>query len=301
MSKKQPEGKKFMKKNILLVLILGAAIIVCNYFRFFKFKQDYSFSLNQTKIPYVLQEEKVYLFLEDILENGFVLDTVSGGYKENDTVYRYVLWTDSLLEDSYLGFIGIEKTGIDKVPTGTKGEIYINGLQIGCYLLGEKPMVSLEEFSDLPKGAIKNRKEADSQMTILFDEEGTQTVLDDKVIQTAQIVHLTLDGGLENKETFGFQNCSPYLVTNEEKKTSVSLQTLETGDTLKTKKGEFPLKKVFAGEIRGMRLIGLMEEYMNFSKVLDALKLSARLENGDLYISGRGEKRTIYVQEPALL
>ena len=37
---------------------------------------------------------------------------------------------------------------------------------------------------------------------------------------------------------------------------------------------------------------------MNFSKVLDALKLSARLENGDLYISGRGEKRTIYVQEP---
>ena len=78
----------------------------------------------------------------------------------------------------------------------------------------------------------------------------------------------------------------------------MSLQTVESVDTLETEDGEFVLKKVLAGEHKGMREIGLMDNYMNFSEVLDALNLSVRLNNGILHIDGRGKKRTVYVNEP---
>ena len=42
----------------------------------------------------------------------------------------------------------------------------------------------------------------------------------------------------------------------------MSLQTVESVDTLETEDGEFVLKKVLAGEHKGMREIGLMDNYM---------------------------------------
>ena len=70
----------------------------------------------------------------------------------------------------------------------------------------------------------------------------------------------------------------------------MSLQTVESVDTLETEDGEFVLKKVLAGEHKGMREIGLMDNYMNFSEVLDPLNLSVRLNNGILHIDGRGKR-----------
>ena len=78
----------------------------------------------------------------------------------------------------------------------------------------------------------------------------------------------------------------------------MSLQTVESGDTVETGDGEFLLKKVLAGDRKGMRLIGLIEDYMNFSKVLDAFNLSESLKNGTLHLDGHGKKRTFYADKP---
>ena len=83
---------------------------------------------------------------------------------------------------------------------------------------------------------------------------------------------------------------TPYFVKNKVTRRSVSLQTVESVDTLETEDGEFVLKKVLAGEHKGMREIGLMDNYMNFSEVLDPLNLSVRLNNGLLHIDGRGKR-----------
>lgn len=286
-----------MKKRLLFVCLLGAIILVCCYFRFSETTEDYRLSLNQEDIPYVMQEGKIYVFLEDILKNGFVLDYFSGGYKDADTVYRYVLWTDSLMEVSEYETV-IARPGLAKIPADIRGEIYINGLQIGCYLLERRPMVSLEELAALPQGTIKEKEGTNPRAAILFDKEGNQTILEDKVVQVSEFACLTLDGNPEPKGTFGFQNCSPYFVKNKVKRRAVSLQTVEARDTVETGEGEFLLKKVLAGDRKGMRLIGLIEDYMNFSKVLDAFDLSASLKNGTLHIDGHGKKRTFYADKP---
>lgn len=289
------KGKR-MKKKLLFVCLLGAIILVCCFFRFSGTTEDCRLSLNREDIPYVMQEGRRYVFLEDILKNGFVLEPFSGGYQDDKTVYRYVLWTSSLLEapDDVL----ITKPEIAKMPADIRGEIYINGLQIGCYELQGRPMVSLEEFAALPKEAIKEQEGAEPQTAILFDREGNQTILEDKVVQVSEFACQTLDGNPEPEGTFGFQSCSPYFVKNKVKRGTVSLQTVESGDTVETEDGEFLLKKVLAGERKGLREIELMDDYMNFSKVLDALGLSANMKNGTLHIDGHGKMRTFYADKP---
>lgn len=92
---KTARKEKMMKKKFLFLFMIGAIILVCCHFRFSGTTEDCRFSLNQKDIPYVMQEGKTYLFLEDILKNGFVLEPFSGGYQDDNTVYRYVLWTVS--------------------------------------------------------------------------------------------------------------------------------------------------------------------------------------------------------------
>ena len=80
------------------------------------------------------------------------------------------------------------------------------------------------------KGYGRNRAEGGDS----FDREGNRTILEDKVVQVSEFACQTLDGNPEPAGAFGFQSCSPYFVKNKVKRRAVSLQTVESGDTVET-------------------------------------------------------------------
>lgn len=291
------------KKYNFLIMTFLIVVLAGSCFLYFKATGSYRVSLNHEDLPYVLQDGKVYLYLKDILRNGFVLDKVSGENREDKETYRYVLWTEDILEDTDDELSADDNIKIEMLPKGKKGEIYINGLQIGCYSLGQNPLISLEEFAEVSDNTFDFMNNASKNVTIFFDKEGDQILLEEKVVQISPNFHSTLDGQTEAVGSFGFENCSPYLVQNdtEEVRHTVSLQTLQPGEILRTEKGEFLLKKIYAGEIRGMRIVDLMDGYINFSMVLEGLGLSAEMNNGVLFIEGQAEKKTILMDKPEAL
>ena len=227
--------------------------------------------LNGTKIPYVVQEGKTSLYLEDLPGNGFVADAC--GYTADDTTYCYALWTDGLTEDLP------ENTEITALPPNTKAEIYINGLQIGCYAMGQKPMVALAELAEM-----QEHTKTETEKMICSDAEGHQTISEEGVEQRSENLRLVLDGGVE--KDLGFRNCSPYLVRYTKEKHQIAIETVKTGEMVQTQNGTFPLKKVYAGELRGLRLVDLFDGYLNLTQAAEKAGISFQIENGTLSITG---------------
>ena len=239
--------------------------------------------LNGTKIPYVVQEGRTYLYLEDLPGNGFVADV--GGYTADDTIYRYVLWTDELTEDLP------ENAEIAALPPDTKTEIYINGLQIGCYALGQKAMVALAELAE-----IQENTKTEAEKMIYSDAEGNQTILEEGVERRSENLHLILDGGVE--KDLGFRNCSPYLVRYTKEKHQIALETVKVGEMVQTKNGTFPLKTIYAGELRGLRLVDLFDGYLNLTQAAEKAGVSFQIENGTLSIAEKEKILFSDVSEP---
>lgn len=146
-----------MKKIFVLMLFFLIFIGAIYKSLFSKASEHIFLLLNEKKIPYVLQEEKIYIYLEDVLKNGFTLDIQSSGYTIDKTTYRYVLWTDGIADDLNYNLTSSVDAQIPELPTAMKEEIYINGLQIGCYLLGEKPMIPLSEFASISDDILKKK------------------------------------------------------------------------------------------------------------------------------------------------
>lgn len=276
----QLNRKKLTGVCVALFVILCALVFVSQKA---ETKEETAVLLNGTKIPYVVQEGKTYLYLEDLPGNGFVADVC--GYTADDTTYRYVLWTDGLTEDLP------ENTEIAALPPDAKAEIYINGLQIGCYALGQKPMVALEELAE-----IQEHTKTETFKTILSDAEGNQTIAEEGVEQLSENLHFILDGGVE--KDLGFEHCSPYLVRYTKEKHQIALETVKVGEMVQTQNGTFPLKKVYAGELRGLRLVDLFDGYLNLTQAAEKAGVSFQIENGTLSIAEKSKILFSNASEP---
>ena len=116
-----------------------------------------------------------------MFKNGFTLDIQSSGYTIDKTTYRYVLWTDGIADDLNYNLTSSVDAQIPELPTAMKEEIYINGLQIGCYLLGEKPMIPLSEFASISDDILKKKKQTVIVIKrFFFNEKGEPLALEDK-------------------------------------------------------------------------------------------------------------------------
>lgn len=236
-----------MKKIFVLMLFFLIFIGAIYNSLFSKASEHIFLLLNEKEIPYVLQEEKIYIYLEDVLKNGFTLDIQSSGYTKDKTTYRYVLWTDGIVDDLNYNLTSSVDAQIPELPTGTKEEIYINGLQIGCYLLGEKPMIPLSEFASISDDILKKKNKQYCNQTIFFNEKGEPSALEDKILQSSKNLNLTLDGDVE--DCIDFKDCSPYFIKNTLKRTKemLSLQSVQPNEFVITKSGALVLKKFMPG------------------------------------------------------
>lgn len=273
-----------MKKNFVLMLFFLIFIGAIYKSLFSKASEHIFLLLNEKKIPYVLQEEKIYIYLEDVLKNGFTLDIQSSGYTIDKTTYRYVLWTDGIADDLNYNLTSSVDAQIPELPTAMKEEIYINGLQIGCYLLGEKPMIPLSEFASISDDILKKKNKQYCNQTIFFNEKGEPLALEDKILQSSKNLNLTLDGDVE--DCIDFKDCSPYFIKNTLKRTKgmLSLQSVQPNEFVITKSGALVLKKIYAGELRGFRIVDLMDNYIDFTTTSERLGISFKINKGILSI-----------------
>lgn len=263
---------QFDRKKLtgICVVLLGILCVLFSVSQRAATKEETAVLLNGVKIPYVAQEGKTYVYLEDLPENGFVADAC--GYTADNTTYRYVLWTDGLTEDLP------ENAEIVKLPSDAKAEIYINGLQIGCYALGQKPMIALAELTE-----IQENTKTEAEKTIHSDAEGNQTISEESVKQVSKNLHLVLDGGVE--KDLGFENCSSYLIRYTKEKHQITLETVKTGEMVQTPNGTFPLKRVCAGELHGLRLVDLFDGYLNLTQAAEKAGVSFQIKNGIISIA----------------
>nr|WP_308758572.1 hypothetical protein [uncultured Anaerotignum sp.] len=98
-------------------------------------------------IPYICQNEKVYVYLKDLLDSEFFVDAAESRTLETRSgmVSEIVLWQEDIYpkEDKKIG-------DIPHMQDGWKYEVYINGLQIGTYACQGELLVDAEELIGQP-------------------------------------------------------------------------------------------------------------------------------------------------------
>ena len=175
---------------------------------------------------------------------------------------------------------------------GWKYETYINGLQLGTYACAGELLVDAEELIGQP---VTFKQDASMmEKTIFYDEHGNAEVLTERLEQITKTNRNSVHGNPEAPNRFSFENCSQYLM-RAEKNTAykLSMNVMQKGDILKTKKGSFPLDEVKAGECAGVSILTIQEEYTNLSDVLNELGISYSVNNGKLELQGKGNGKTI--------
>lgn len=290
-----------MKKRILfavcsvICLLLLGSMQLRPYFQ----KTEYTrITMNGNYIPFVRQGEETYIYLKDLLEYGFCLDVLEGGisYQKIGEEYYFVLWTDNLHD--------IEKSDTPQlleIHPDMKNRIYINGLNISTYALSKEPMICVAELSDSVLGGHSFLEEETDISALYYDVHGKKRILQEKVQLITEKNGLTLDGNFEPSDKFQFKNCSPYFVQTERKKKGepvMALHTMQKGEILKTAKGEFPLLEIFAGDLGGVKLITMTDNYTDFSSVLNNLNLHYTMKNGILVIEGDGNRTSCETDRP---
>lgn len=240
-------------------------------------------------VPYICQNEKVYVYLKDLLHFGFFVDAAENRTLETRSgmVSEIVLWQEDIYpkEDKEIG-------EISHVQDGWKYETYINGLQIGTYACAGELLVDAEELIGQP---VAFKQDASMiEKTVSYDQNGNGEVLLENLEQITKTSRNSIHGNPEVPNRFSFENCSQYLM-QAEKNTAheLAINVMQKGDILKTKKGSFPLKEVKAGECAGVSILTIQEEYTELSAVLKELGISYSFNNGKLELRGKGNGKTI--------
>lgn len=240
-------------------------------------------------VPYICQNEKVYVYLKDLLHFGFFVDAAESRTLETRSgmVSEIVLWQQDIYpeEEKEIG-------EISHVQDGWKYEIYINGLQIGTYACAGELLVDAEELIGQP---VAFKQDASMvEKTVSYDQNGNGEVLLENLEQITKTNRNSIHGNPEAPNRFSFENCSQYLM-QAEKNTAhkLAINVMQKEDILKTKKGSFPLKEVKAGECAGVSILTIQEEYTELSAVLKELGISYFFNNGKLELRGKGNGKTI--------
>lgn len=240
-------------------------------------------------VPYICQNEKVYVYLKDLLQFGFFVDAAENRTLETRSgmVSEMVLWQEDIYseEDKKIG-------DIPHVQDGWKYETYINGLQIGTYACQGELLVDAEELIGQP---VAFKQDASMlEKTVSYDQNGNGEVLLENLEQITKTNRNSIHGNPEAPNRFSFENCSQYLM-QAEKNTAheLAINVMQKGDILKTKKGSFPLEEVKAGECAGVSILTIQEEYTELSAVLKELGISYSFNNGKLELQGKGNGKTI--------
>lgn len=240
-------------------------------------------------VPYICQNEKVYVYLKDLLDFGFFVDAAESCTLETRSgmVSEIVLWQESIYPE--------EDKKMDDIPhvqDGWKYETYINGLLIGTYACQGELLVDAEELIGQP---VSFKEDASMiEKTVSYDQNGNEEVLPENLEQITKTNRNSVHGNPEAPNRFSFENCSQYLM-RAEKNTAhkLGIDVLQKGDILKTKKGSFPLEEVKAGECAGVSILTMQEEYTELSAVLKELGISYSFNNGKLELRGKGNGKTI--------
>lgn len=240
-------------------------------------------------VPYICQNEKVYVYLKDLLHFGFFVDAAESRTLETRSgmVSEIVLWQEDIYseEDKKIG-------DIPHVQDGWKYETYINGVQIGTYVCEGELLVDAEELIGQP---VAFKQDASMiEKTVSYDQNGNGEVLLENLEQITKTSRNSIHGNPEAPNRFSFENCSQYLM-QVEKNTAhkLAINVMQKGDILKTKKGSFPLEEVKAGECAGVSILTIQEEYTELSAVLKELGISYSFNNGKLELRGKGNGKTI--------
>lgn len=240
-------------------------------------------------VPYICQNEKVYVYLKDLLDFGFFVDAAESRTLEtrSGVVSEIVLWQESIYpeEDKKIG-------DIPHLQDGWKYETYINGLQIGTYACQGELLVDAEEL--IGQSVVFKKDASVSEKTVLHDQNGNEEVLPENLEQITKTNRNSVHGNPEAPNRFSFENCSQYLI-RAEKNTAhkLGIDVLQKGDILKTKNGSFPLEEVKAGECAGVSILTMQEEYTELSAALKELGISYSFNNGKLELGGKGNGKTI--------
>ena len=240
-------------------------------------------------VPYICQNEKVYVYLKDLLHFGFFVDAAESRTLETRSgmVSETVLWQEDIYpeEDKEIG-------EISHVQDGWKYETYINGLQIGTYACQGELLVDAEELIGQPVSFKEDTSMTEE--TVSYDQNGNGEVLLENLEQITKTSRNSIHGNPEPPNRFSFENCSQYLM-QAEKNTAheLAINVMQKGDILKTKKGSFPLEEVKAGECAGVSILTIQEEYTELSAVLKELGISYSFNNGKLELRGKGNGKTI--------
>ena len=295
-NKKETVGGKMKRISILFSFIW---IIFLNGYFILEQKGTKELSkitLNEKSISFVVENGEVYIYLKDLIRNGFVLDEETSGSRQDKSIYRYVLWTNDLCDD----VVCIETIEAFTLPQEIEIQVYINGLQISCYVLDEELLLNLEEFASISFQKWSLSKKQSFTGTMICDAEGNQRLSETKVAKVSDNMYATLDGNPESTAKFDFKDVSPYFVRIEEneKKDGLEINTVKKGELVQSGKGEFWLEGIFAGESRGISILTLTEEYMDFQAVLENLGLSADMEKGKLIVKGKGNQTSYAAPEP---
>lgn len=240
-------------------------------------------------VPYICQNEKVYVYLKDLLDFGFFVDAAESCTLETRSgmVSEIVLWQEDIYpnEDKKIG-------DFPHVQDGWKYETYINGLQIGTYACQGELLVDAEE---LIGHSVAFKEDASMlEKTVSYDQNGNEEVLPENLEQITKTNRNSVHGNPEAPNRFSFENCSQYLM-RAEKNTAhkLGIDIMRKGDILKMKKGSFPLEEVKAGECAGVSILTIQEEYTELSAVLKELGISYSFNNGKLELRGKGNGKTI--------
>lgn len=240
-------------------------------------------------VPYICQNENVYVYLKDLLDSGFFVDAAESRTLETRSgmVSEIVLWQEDIYPE--------EDKKMDDIPhvqDGWKYETYINGVQIGTYACQGELLVDAEELIGQP---VSFKEDASiSEKTVLYDQNGNEEVLPENLEQITKTNRNSVHGNPEAPNRFSFENCSQYLM-RAEKNTAhkLGIDVLQKGDILKIKKGSFPLEEVKAGECAGVSILTMQEEYTELSSMLNELEISYSFNNGKLELQGKGNGKTI--------
>lgn len=284
-----------MKKNILFAICAGLCVLFLGCCRQ---QPQTGVIINGASIPYVQQGTETYVYLKDLLEYGFCLDVMEGRtvYQKTGREYYFVLWTEGLHE--------IENPDLVQILTprlSMTNRIYINGMDISAYTLAEELLIDITELSALVSDDTYPCTEAPDVPALYFDAQGAETPLQERVALLTPRIGSTVDGDPEPPGKFQFENCSPYFVQAEKPKKegdATLLHIMQRGEWVKTEKGTFRLLEIFAGNLGGVRLTIMLDDYTNFCSVLQQLELAYTIENGILKIEGDGNRTICQTDQP---
>ena len=175
-NKKETVGGKM--KRILILFSFIWIIFLTRYFFILEQKGTKELSkmtLNEKNISFVVEDGEVYIYLKDLIGNGFILDEETSGSRQDKSIYRYVLWTNDLCDD----VVCIENIEAFTLPQKIEIQVYINGLQISCYVLDEELLLNLEEFASVSFQKWSLSKKQSFTGTMICDAEGNQHIIDE--------------------------------------------------------------------------------------------------------------------------